>query len=117
MGRLLILIASLLGFTGGALAATDPASAAAADTDSAPMAKDADKTSKAREASLGELLYQNHCRACHEANAHLREARKARSPEEVRGWVERWARDLKLNWSAEQVRAVQEYLQRKYYKF
>lgn len=67
-------------------------------------------------ASRGELLYENHCQGCHASQLHIREDRRARSIDELRGWVTRWAEVQKLNWGDEEIGAVTDYLNRRYYR-
>ena len=75
--------------------------------------------SDARGASLqrGEDLYLNHCLACHESTAHIRENRRAKNLGEVRRWVARWSLQLELGWGQEEVKDVSAYLNRTYYRF
>ena len=67
-------------------------------------------------ASRGELLYENHCTVCHDSTVHIRENRKAKSITDLRGWAARWAGELKLNWSSDDIDDVAEYLAQRYYK-
>lgn len=67
-------------------------------------------------ASRGELLYENHCTGCHDSTVHIRANRKAKSITDLRGWAARWAGELKLNWSSDDIDDVAEYLARRYYK-
>ena len=66
-------------------------------------------------ASRGELLYENHCTVCHDSTVHIRANRKAKSITDLRGWAARWAGELKLNWSSDDIDDVAEYLARRYY--
>jgi cytochrome c5 len=65
----------------------------------------------------GQLLYENHCGSCHTSQLHIQKNRRAKSAAEVRKWVTRWARELKLQWSAEEIEDVVHYLDGRYYKF
>lgn len=65
----------------------------------------------------GQLLYQNHCRVCHDSTVHIREKRQVRSIKDIAYWVQRWSTYLKLNWSNEQKQQVVKYLNQKYYQF
>ncbi len=65
----------------------------------------------------GELLYENHCTACHESVVHIRQDRRANSLRKVEYWVTRWASELKLQWGAGEVNDVVQYLNRRFYKF
>lgn len=64
----------------------------------------------------GRLLYENHCQACHASTVHVREARKARTPAEVRAYIARWSAHLKLVWGEEEQAEVFHYLNNRYYK-
>jgi len=64
----------------------------------------------------GRLLYENHCQACHASTVHVREARKARTPAEVRAYIARWSEHLKLTWGEEEQAEVYRYLNNRYYK-
>ncbi len=67
-------------------------------------------------ASRGQMLYENHCQGCHASQLHVRENRRARSIDELRGWVTRWATVQKLSWGDEEIGAVTDYLNRRYYR-
>ena len=71
---------------------------------------------QAGEAERGELLYNNHCKECHTSVVHIREDRKARSREEIGTWVQRWSKELELQWGSVEVDDVIEYLNERYYK-
>ena len=71
----------------------------------------------AADADRGGALYENHCTGCHTSQAHIREARKADSPEALREWVQRWQRAQSLGWSAVDVEDVAAYLNARFYKF
>jgi cytochrome c5 len=65
----------------------------------------------------GQILYENHCRTCHESNVHIRNKRRAQSIDDIRSWVMRWSSELKLQWKTEDVEAVVNYLNSQFYKF
>ena len=65
----------------------------------------------------GRLLYENHCQACHASIVHIREQRKTKSPAELRAWIQRWAGELKLTWSADEQADVYQFLNNRHYKF
>ena len=65
----------------------------------------------------GRLLYENHCRACHESNVHIRQTQAAKSLKAVRTQVVRWQGVLTLQWSAEDVGDVAEYLNAAWYHY
>ena len=68
-------------------------------------------------ASAGQLLYENHCLKCHESNVHIRKNSKAKSPQDVRTWVNKWQSNEKLGWDAHNINSVADYLIERYYKF
>jgi mono/diheme cytochrome c family protein len=65
----------------------------------------------------GRLLYENHCGSCHESSVHIREVQAAKSLEAVRAQVVRWQEALGLQWSAEEVGDVSEYLNVAWYHY
>jgi len=65
----------------------------------------------------GRLLYENHCQACHTSTVHVREQRKAKTPAELRAYIQRWSGELKLPWTAAEVEDVYQHLNNLYYKF
>ena len=65
----------------------------------------------------GQLLYENHCMACHESVVHIRSKQGARSLEDLHARVVHWARYMKLPWSEEEVSDVTRFLESRYYKF
>lgn len=71
--------------------------------------------SLAEEFSRGQALYENHCQSCHADWAHTRSQREVASPEELHRRVAAWSIHAGLNWSAEEVRDVADYLERSFY--
>ena len=65
----------------------------------------------------GKLLYDNHCRICHDSNVHIRNHRKAASIVDIAFWVTRWQAHLKLKWSDEDINDVVDHLDTEYYHF
>jgi mono/diheme cytochrome c family protein len=65
----------------------------------------------------GELLYQVNCNECHTAYVHWRDHRRAIDWETLQSQVWRWQGNLGVNWSQEQIDAVSDYLNRRYYQF
>lgn len=65
----------------------------------------------------GQLLYENHCIACHESIVHIREGSKIRSIVDIRQSVQRWASNLNLDWEQGDVDIVTDYLNRRFYHF
>jgi len=66
--------------------------------------------------SRGQLLYEDHCQACHTSVVHVRETHKARTLKDLEYWVTHWSDELKLPWGAGEVRDVVDYLNVRYYK-
>jgi mono/diheme cytochrome c family protein len=64
----------------------------------------------------GEMLYQNHCVACHTTQVHWRDQRLANDWISLRAQVRRWERNTGLTWSDEDVEAVSQYLNQLYYQ-
>ena len=64
----------------------------------------------------GRVLYENHCRMCHESLAFKRGDRIAKDYEEVRAQVIRWQTNTSLHWSEEDIENVASYVARTYYK-
>jgi len=65
----------------------------------------------------GRALYENHCQVCHTPRVHRRADRLPINPAELRDIVDRWQREEKLRWSAQDVSDVVEYLNRTRYNF
>jgi len=65
----------------------------------------------------GRLLYENHCRACHESNVHIRQTQAAKSLKALRAEVVRWQEALTLQWRSEDVGDVVEYLNATWYHY
>jgi cytochrome c5 len=68
-------------------------------------------------ASRGKLLYENHCHSCHESLVHIRGAHKAKTYEDIQYWVGRWALETDLKWSADEIDAVVQHLNRTFYHY
>jgi mono/diheme cytochrome c family protein len=67
--------------------------------------------------SRGQLLYENHCTACHESVAAIRANRKVKSLSDLRAQVVRWAAISRLPWTQEEVDDVVRHLDRSHYRF
>ena len=65
----------------------------------------------------GELLYGTHCQACHTTQVHWREKRIATDWAGLTAQVERWQSNARLGWSAEDIDAVVQYLNVRFYRF
>lgn len=63
----------------------------------------------------GQLLYENHCTACHESMVHIRENHKADSLATVQREVIRWSEELRLGWQGVEISDVSQYLFQTYY--
>lgn len=72
---------------------------------------------QAADVERGQMLYENHCRGCHDSVVHIREAHKATSVDEVRHQVARFAQFLELGWEERDITDVARYLDRRYYRF
>ena len=65
----------------------------------------------------GELLYQNHCRSCHESLVHIRSKRRVKSLADLQYWVGRWSVEVDLKWSGQEIEDVTYYLNKLYYQY
>jgi mono/diheme cytochrome c family protein len=65
----------------------------------------------------GRALYETRCIACHEKSVHQRESRKAQDFATLRREVERWSTSIGGEWRAEELDAVAEFLNDRYYRF
>ena len=65
----------------------------------------------------GRLLYENHCRSCHESNVHIRQTQAAKSLKALRAEVVRWQEALALQWNGEDMGDVTEYLNATWYHY
>jgi cytochrome c5 len=67
--------------------------------------------------SRGQLLYDNHCTACHESMVHIRTRQQVKSMQELRNQVARWAAYAKLRWNKGEIEEVARYLNTRFYQF
>lgn len=67
--------------------------------------------------SRGQLLYENHCMACHESVVHIRTRQQARSLPALRAQVQHWVTYMQLRWGKEEIEEVVGHLNSQYYKF
>lgn len=65
----------------------------------------------------GEMLYSNHCIACHTTQVHWREKRLATDWTTLEKQVRRWQRNTGLSWTDEDVASVARHLNNLYYHF
>ncbi len=79
--------------------------------------KDDNKSLANEPAALGKMLYENHCRSCHESMVHIRGAHKAKTYQDIQYWVGRWALELDVKWSADQIDAVVQHLNDTFYHY
>jgi len=114
----------LLGFPLGHAAVGEPREGqqpVPGDTDSTPQAtaekNETNKNLANEPAARGKLLYENHCMSCHESMVHIRAASKAKTYEDIQYWVGRWATELKIKWSAEEIDDVVEHLNQTFYGY
>ncbi len=67
--------------------------------------------------SRGQLLYENHCMACHESVVHIRTRPQAQSLSALRAQVLHWVAYMQLRWDTEEIEEVVDHLNRHYYQF
>lgn len=65
----------------------------------------------------GELLYENHCIACHNTEMHWRDKKLAKDWKSLQAEVRRWQKFSGLGWSNDEVTAVARYLNTFYYHY
>ena len=65
----------------------------------------------------GELLYTNHCVACHNTKIHWRDKRIARDWKSLQAEVKRWQNVSGLGWDSDDIMAVARYLNTLYYHY
>lgn len=70
---------------------------------------------QAEEVSRGQLLYENHCKKCHEPTVHERADSKVKNIVDISQFVIRWQYDQKLDWDYDEIRDVVNYLNKTYY--
>lgn len=64
----------------------------------------------------GQVLYENHCRFCHESWAHEREGNRIYSIDSLRQRVAAWSIHSGLGWGDEEIDDVTDYLNRHFYR-
>lgn len=65
----------------------------------------------------GALLYENHCGTCHSKELHWREKRLAKDWTSLAYQVRRWQDNAGLNWTGEDIGAVAEHLNERFYRY
>lgn len=68
-------------------------------------------------AARGELLYRNHCIACHSTSVHWRDRRLVTDFGSLIAQVGRWEQNTGLGWSSEEILDVVRYLNATIYRF
>lgn len=64
----------------------------------------------------GQVLYENHCRSCHENWVHTRTKRRVASITELRQRVAGWSAHTGLMWTEEDIDDVTDYLSSHFYQ-
>lgn len=67
--------------------------------------------------SRGQALYETHCIACHDAQIHWRDARRATDWDSLKREVRRWQSASVLPWSEADVVQVARYLNDTFYRY
>jgi mono/diheme cytochrome c family protein len=67
--------------------------------------------------SRGELLYQNHCVACHDKQVHWRDRRLVTDWATLTAQVRRWQANAGLHWPDATIEEVVQYLNTTIYRF
>ena len=70
-----------------------------------------------REPTRGQLLYGNHCIACHDQRMHWRDQRRASNWETLRAWVRHWQGTQQLQWSDADIDEVARHLNDTIYRY
>lgn len=67
--------------------------------------------------SRGQLLYETHCVACHDARVHWRDNKRATDWSSLRTWVRHWQGDQRLPWTDDDIDEVTRHLNDAIYRF
>jgi len=65
----------------------------------------------------GAALFDNHCTGCHHPALLERRLRHVRDVDSLRYFVDRWAREIDIDWARGERADVVDYLNRRYYRF
>lgn len=71
--------------------------------------------SSAQDLQRGKMLHDTYCIACHDARIYTRENRLARDAARLRAEVDRWRRNVSLQWDDGEIDAVTGFLASRYY--
>lgn len=80
-----------------------------------PKVKNGQNASDKQANPRGQMLYENHCRVCHNSIVHIRENRKVKKLSDIYYWANRWSNHLKLSWTKEDLDEVVKFLNKKFY--
>lgn len=94
-----------------------PAREVGASPGSLPMHEPGKKPVSPPVSPRGQMLYENHCMACHESVIHIRTKQRTQSLLALQGQVQYWAAYLQLSWGKEEINDVATHLNNRYYKF
>lgn len=70
----------------------------------------------AQDVERGRLLYETACNFCHSTQPHWREKRIVRSWDDLIAQVTRWQKQAGQKWTRDEIEAVANYLNQRYYK-
>lgn len=70
----------------------------------------------AQPGSRGQMLYGNHCGACHSAQMHWRDRKLVTDWPSLKAQVRRWQGAAQLNWSDEDIDDVARFLNETHYR-
>lgn len=70
----------------------------------------------AAEPERGRLLYSTYCDGCHTEQVHWRDNRRVSDWASLLAEVRRWQRNIRLDWSTEDVEAVARHLNQLHYR-
>ncbi len=71
----------------------------------------------AQEDDRGRMLHDAHCVSCHATRVYTRPDRVAGDYQQVRAQVDRWQKNVSLNWKDADADLVTDYIASRYYRF
>ena len=71
----------------------------------------------AQDADQGEQLHASKCQTCHDSSVYTRANRFIQNRAALQAQVSRCTKQVRADWTAQQIDDVVNYLDRKYYKF